>query len=194
MDSFRGDLKWVHKWEGHLGKPYWPKGQSGITLDPGVDLGYIDWALFERSYADLLSAEQLADLRKYAGLKGESAGQALEKAFAEKSPFTTIRIKPEDGDRLFALVAEPYWAKISGRFQTLANATTPAVVHTVFLSLAYNRGPNNKDFETLRPALESQNWRGVGQGVAAMQQDHKLEGIRRRRREEGQLILDSVAS
>ena len=37
LPSFRGDLLWIHAWEGHRGRLYWPGGASGVTLDPGLD-------------------------------------------------------------------------------------------------------------------------------------------------------------
>lgn len=189
MDNFKGDLNWVHKWEGHLGKPYWPKGQSGITLDPGVDLGYIDLDLFRASYHNILNQAQMDDLLKYAGKKGDEAGQALREAFDQRTPMTTIRISRDQADALFGVVAGPYWRRVCQRFAGLDSEGTPGVVQTVFLSLAYNRGPNNRDLEQLREPLDQADWKTIGQRVAGMQQDHKLEGIRRRRREEGQLIL-----
>lgn len=51
LQSFRGDLEWIHAREGHLGKPYWPGGASGITLDPGVDLGHVPLDCVEDLYS-----------------------------------------------------------------------------------------------------------------------------------------------
>ena len=45
LPRFRGDLGMVHTLEGHAGRAYWPKGKSGVTLDPGVDLGHAHAAL-----------------------------------------------------------------------------------------------------------------------------------------------------
>ncbi len=192
MENFRGDLKWVHKWEGHLGKPYWPKGRSGVTLDPGVDLGYAEWDLVERAYGPLIEADLLQDLSRTRGIKGDEAGQFLEQARNENAPFTRIRIKRDQGDELFGIVAEPYWKGISKRFGALLRENTPGAVQTVFLSLAYNRGVNNRDFEQLHAPLDGGDFKEVGRLVGGMQQDHKLAGIRRRRQEEGKLILENV--
>ncbi|MEK6709483.1 MAG: peptidoglycan-binding protein, partial [Nitrospinota bacterium] len=53
LPGFAGDLEWVHARESHHGSPYWPKGNSGVTLDPGFDLGHADpfsdpfaWSVF----------------------------------------------------------------------------------------------------------------------------------------------------
>lgn len=191
MKNFRGDLKWIHHWEGHMGKPYWPKGRSGITLDPGVDLGYAEWPLVERVFKGIIKPELLEDLKRAVGRRGEAADLFLKEARAANAPFTGIRISREQADQLFGFVAEPFWQQITNRFPPLLRESTPAAVQTVLLSLAYNRGPGNRDLEQLRALLSSGAWRQVGEVVAAMQQDHALAGIRRRRQEEGQLILQS---
>jgi GH24 family phage-related lysozyme (muramidase) len=70
--------------------------------------------------------------------------------------------------------------------------TLPAV-QTVMLSLAYNRGARNKALEELRQPLEAKNWSEVADLVGAMQQDHQLAGIRKRRRMEADLIREELA-
>ena len=78
LAGFRGDLAWVHAREGHRGSPYWPGGASGVTLDPGVDLGHANPDLIESLYAPLLEPEQMAALRTVYGLKGNAAKAALD--------------------------------------------------------------------------------------------------------------------
>ena len=192
MKNFRGDTSWIHRWEGHAGRAYWPQGNSGVTLDPGVDLGHIDADLFTKAYGTLLTGEQMAAARKVMGLKGEAAGNALTEAKANNTPLASIRVSRDQADPIFALVAEPYWNRIAARFNSLQGDRVPGAVHTAFLSLAYNRGTGNKDLEQLRGPLDSGNWAEVGRRIQGMQQDHKLEGIRKRRRAEGQLILDNL--
>jgi GH24 family phage-related lysozyme (muramidase) len=90
-----------------------------------------------------------------------------------------------------------YWNRIRRRFQALQDPTTPASVQTALLSLAYNRGPANTYLEPLGTLLECRDWSNAAAKIAAMQQNHELEGIRIRRREEGLLIeaeLDFLAS
>ena len=73
LQKFRGDLYWVHVKEGHRGHPYWPGGVSGVTLDPGVDLGHASTELVEKIYGPMLTTMQLRLLRKTFGLKGQDA-------------------------------------------------------------------------------------------------------------------------
>ncbi|VFQ45372.1 peptidoglycan-binding protein [Desulfoluna butyratoxydans] len=184
LRGFRGDAAWVHAREGYAGKAYWPGGESGVTLDPGIDLGYAELALVEKLYGKLFSREQLNAVKAVAGIKGEAA----KKALAADPVLQGIRVSREQSDVIFPYAADPYWKKIAGRFETLADKDTFPPVQTVMLSLAYNRGPYNKGLEVLRQPIREKNWAKVADVVGAMQQDHPLEGIRKRRRMEAELI------
>ena len=85
-----------------------------------------------------------------------------------------------------------YWVAIRKRFQSLNNADTPAGVHTALLSLAYNRGANNRALEVLSLPMEQGQWVDCAQLIAGMQQNHHLEGIRKRRRMEAQVIMQDL--
>lgn len=184
MEGFRGDLSWVHAREGHAGKAYWPGGASGVTLDPGVDLGHVKPELFEAAYKDLLTSEQFEAARKVYGIRGEDAKTAL----ANDPVIKGIRISREQADTIFKYAAQPYWNAIVKRFPALAFPDTLPAVQTVMLSISYNRGAGNKALAILGEPIENKDWAGVADIFSSMQQDHKLEGIRKRRRMEGELI------
>jgi GH24 family phage-related lysozyme (muramidase) len=185
LPAFQGDPEWVHQQEGHRGGPYWPGGQSGVTLDPGVDLGHADPKLVERLYVPLLTPEQKLALTQVLGMTGERAKQGL----ADDPILRGIRISSDQSDAVMPYAAQPYWNGISERFASLKAQTTPAAVQTVFLSLAYNRGVQNRDLDSLRDPLSTSDWTGVADAIGRMQQDHELEGIRLRRRLEAALVL-----
>lgn len=188
LPAFQGDPEWVHQQEGHRGSPYWPGGQSGVTLDPGVDLGHADPKLVERLYAPLVTPEQKLALTQVFGMTGERAKQAL----ADDHILRGIRISSDQADAIMPYAAQPYWNGISERFSPLKASTTPAAVQTVFLSLAYNRGAQNRDLDSLRDPLSTSDWAGVANAIGHMQQDHELEGIRLRRRVEAALVLSEL--
>ena len=56
------------------------------------------------------------------------------------------------------------------------------------LSISYNRGAGNRALGVVGEPIENKDWAKVADTIASMQQDHKLEGIRKRRRMEGELI------
>ncbi len=77
LDRFKGELDWVHEKEGHRGKPYWPGGESGVTLDPGVDLGHASPGLIEQLFGSIVDSSRMEALRGVFGIQGESARAAL---------------------------------------------------------------------------------------------------------------------
>ena len=190
LGGFRGDLHWLHQWEGHAGKPYWPKGKSGVTLDPGLDLGHADPMLVEKVCGPVLSEAGMTALRSVLGKKGEDAQKVLD----ETPDLASIRILRTTAARLLPQVAQPYWSQLCKSFEALASPSTPASVQTAMLSLGYNRGTANRDLEALKEPIGRGDWQTVADLIGNMQQDHKLEGIRKRRRAEGDLIRAALAS
>ena len=188
MPAFRGDLDWIHDLEGHKGKAYWPKGKSGVTLDPGVDLGYVDQTLFRKLYEPILVGAQLKAAEKVFGITGEDARDALK----ADPVLQGIRIGREQADEIMPFAAKPYWADIANRFPALKRDEAFPAVQTVLLSLAYNRGPNNAGLEILSAPLEAGEWQEVSDLVGAMQQDHPQAGIRSRRQWEANLIRSEL--
>ena len=184
LGQFQGDLDWVHEEEGHRGRPYWPGGESGITLDPGVDLGHASPGLVEELFGPIVDSAQMEALRGVFGIQGEPANTALK-----ASPVIQgIRISSDQALEMMPNAAKTYWDSIRRRFDSLVRDDTPPSVQTVLLSLAYNRGAGNSGLEVLRQPLESKKWSEVAGTIGAMQQDHSLEGIRTRRQQEGLLV------
>ncbi len=176
--GYRGTLEMLRRFEGHQGRPYWPGGESGVTLDPGVDLGYIDPEIVRRVYGPAVYDVVLPVL----GLRGRSAKHALQSTSALKR----LEITPEQAERSRPRVASPYWVQISTRFAALRQA--PAPVQEALLSLAYNRGPHNRHLESLLAPIVAGDWPRLADLVGQMQQQHRLPGIRRRRQAEAELI------
>jgi GH24 family phage-related lysozyme (muramidase) len=190
LTGFRGNPAWVHAREGHNGKPYWPGGASGVTFDPGMDLGHAKVSLIEELYKPLLTSEQMEAVQKVLGIKGDDA----KKALAESPVVKGIRISRSQADGVFPYAAKPYWDGIVKNFPTLANDDTLGSVQTAMLSLSYNRGANNKGLRVLREPIEEKNWSKVADLIGSMQQDHRLKGIRKRRRMEADYIRKELAS
>ena len=74
----------------------------------------------------------------------------------------------------------------------LNNPETPGSVQIALLSLAFNRGYNNAGLEVLKSPIKQGDWLQCASLISGMQQDHQLEGIRKRRQREGRLILDDL--
>lgn len=196
LKTFRGDLAWIHAREGHAGRPYWPGGESGVTLDPGFDLGYSDRNQFRRLYSDLLTREQIRACDSVFGKKAASAQRALRTAGPE---LKSIRISREQAHIVFPHCFAPYWSKLCQRWPQLEHEDVPGPVHTAVASIGYNRGPYNSRTGPIGDELEegiqeasSEAWRGLANLIAGMQQNHQLKGIRKRRRMEARLIAEWI--
>ena len=184
LERFRGDLDWVHERESHAGRPYWPGGISGVTLDPGVDLGHASPETIEELYSPLLTQAQMKALRLVYGIKAEDARTALHTV----PGLADMRISREQASELMPYAAKPYWEGISRRFPALARQDTLPAVQTALLSLAYNRGVFNRYLDPLGGLLAGKDWQAAADRIGSMQQSHELRGIRIRRRQEAMLI------
>jgi peptidoglycan hydrolase-like protein with peptidoglycan-binding domain len=191
LPKFRGDLDWVHRQEAHKGHPYWPGGKSGVTLDPGVDLGQAPAGVIDQ-YRALTSTAQFDAIESAVGVTGDAARAALQASPTLQS----IRLGREQAEALMPPSARPYWRDIGKRFTSLRQPTTLGSVQTALLSLAYNRGAFNTDLGPLEPLLAGKQWVEVAERIGAMQQQDPNSGLARRRREEAFIIrveLDYLA-
>lgn len=189
MVGFKGDLNFIHEREGHRGYPYWPGGASGVTLDPGFDLGHVEPETLELYYKDLFTADEMNEMKKALGVKGDTA----KKLLADHPQWKNIKVSRAEASKIFPVAADKYWKGITRRYPALLDDDTLGSVHTAFLSLAYNRGTWNKGLDVLADSLNNKDWATLANELAAMQQDHKLEGIRKRRRMEADLIRNEMA-
>ena len=181
------DIDWLYEWEDFEGHPYWPGGSSGVTLDPGFDLGYAKTSDLVAFYGDLLTQDQMKACRGALGVKGTAAHLYLDASDRLRS----IRYSEAVAKEVFPRILAPYWSGISKRFPAACDTPAPGAVKTVMLSLAFNRGVKNRDLAKLLAPSQDRDWSRMGNLIKQMQQDHELAGIRRRRRMEGQLILSS---
>lgn len=188
LSGFRGDIAWIHAREGHAGKAYWPGGASGVTLDPGFDLGQQERETLTAQYASLLPAQQLQACSLCLGIQGRQAKDHLNGA----ASLLAIRISKTQALAIFPTVVQPYWAALCKRFPQIAQPDTPVNVQTALLSLAFNRGAFNRELAVLAAPAEQGRWQDCATLIGHMQQNHELAGIRLRRRMEAQLILDGL--
>lgn len=187
--GFRGDPSFVHALEGHgaavYGRScYWPGGQSGVTLDPGFDLGYQKREQLEKYYASLLTDEQMQACLRSGDVRGEAADRRIQASGVLRS----ILLTRAEASALFPMVARPYWTRVAQRFPALLDERVPPAVHTVFLSLAYNRGAANDALAQLAEPLAERNWMILADHIEAMQDRHPVEGVTKRRDEEASYL------
>jgi len=188
FESFHGDLDWLHARQGHVGKPFWPGGISGITLDPDFDLRFQTLSNIRRHYGELLTLEQEGALVRAIGRRGTDARDLLR----DDAVLQSVRVSREHAFRVMPFVVVDSWQAIVRRFPALASSDTPPSVQTAMLSLAIHRGAERRELETLGFPIEMGDWLGLAARIGAMQQNHELPGVRSRRRLEAGLILDEL--
>ena len=189
MIGFKGDLNFIHEREGHRGYPYWPGGASGVTLDPGFDLGHVEPETLDLYYKDIFTADEMNEMKKALGVKGDTAKRLL----SDNPQWKNIKVSRAEASQIFPVAADKYWKGITRRYPALLDDDTLGSVQTAFLSLAYNRGTWNKGLDVLADGLNNKDWTALANELSAMQQDHSLEGIRKRRRMEADLIRNEMA-
>ncbi len=205
--GFKGDLRWVHNEEGSGAKFYgrsvyypdsivFPQTESGITIDPGFDLGNGSRKIanevinFYRSQ-DLLTNIQVSYLNEAIGLKKLSAINWLKNY---KSAFKNKFLVPDKTalDILDKYTAPHYWKPLSEYVPGLLKIRSEYIksaVHTALLSMAYNRGWQ-KTAKLAKEFVEVNNWDGLAKKIHSIK--HRTESLNERREREGNLILAAL--
>lgn len=115
-----------------LKNPIWPKGQSGITIGIGYDLGYTTVKDFLSDWGGRILEKEIKLLTTVVGLKGEKANQSLNKV-------KNIEIKYVDAKEVFYIKTLPKYAKeTANAFPGILNLFPDA--QSMLLSVIYNRG------------------------------------------------------
>jgi Bacterial toxin homologue of phage lysozyme, C-term len=119
-------------YEKKLIKPYWPKGESGITIGIGYDLGYNTAKDIQSDWQDYITTQKLEKLKAVSGLKGENASLQL-------SSVSKITIDYVSAANVFYQISLPKFAKKVVAIYPEA-ARLPPDAQGALLSLVYNRG------------------------------------------------------
>jgi len=118
-----------------VSRPTWPGGDSGVTIGIGYDLGY--QSNFEADWAGFLSAQQIAALRPWVGIKG---------APAEPGKATLAAISIPWRAAWTAFIRRTLPQNVTLTRNTFTNSSAlPPVCLGVLVSLIYNRGAAMSD-------------------------------------------------
>jgi GH24 family phage-related lysozyme (muramidase) len=177
-----------------LQKPTFPGGQSGVTIGLGYDLGYNTDKQFLEDWSDKLNLNFLTPLRKVIGLKGESAKQML------KGEILQVRVPYNAAYEVFIKKSLPrYYAMtkaIYPQLETLNEDTRGALV-----SMIYNRGnkiegDSRKEMKAIVDLVAKKDYEGIADQIERSKrlwENKGLDGLVKRREEEADLILQSLA-
>ncbi|GAB4287303.1 MAG: hypothetical protein Kow0098_03650 [Ignavibacteriaceae bacterium] len=205
--GFKGDIRFIHNEEGsgaryYKSSVYYPDSltdpvtNSGITIDPGVDLAnankrLIDTVLNIYASADLLTAFQLTVLRDAVGLKKYDA---IDWLLANRTLFKNKFFVPPYValDVMENYTAVPYWKAIAEKMPELLkikNEVIALAVHTSLLSMAYNRG-HKRTIKDVADYVSVRNWDGLAKKISRVH--HAMKALRDRRKREAKLIEEAL--
>jgi GH24 family phage-related lysozyme (muramidase) len=190
--------------------PTWPKGDSGITIGLGYDLGYNSPGQIAADWKLKISAEMITALVRVANLKGDNASRALT------PQIKSLRIPYDAAEAVFTERVLPRYAEMAVRAFPALTALLPDAAGAI-VSLVFNRGTRlkdsgtkeakelaraemrkiagaipSKDYPAIIEALISMKrlWDGVPDFVGDVEQ--KFGGLLRRRDGEAALVRGAV--
>lgn len=183
LNGFRGNYRFTIEKE-YRGRPYVPGEYSGVTLDIGLDLAYARHEIVLNAYGHILDAEQQFAVLRCRGLIGRDAKILL----GNDPQLQSISISIEEATESFPIIADEIWEAIKKRWPNIRQA--PPEVHTAILDVVWDRGPLNRHLHRFDYPIRKGNWEDLAEIIAGMQQRHKEEKIRLRRREAASLITN----
>ncbi|MDX8406700.1 MAG: hypothetical protein R8K50_11200 [Mariprofundus sp.] len=170
-----------------LSKPSWPKGESGITIGIGYDLGYQSTACIRRDWQGSIAERDIERLVAVAGLKKNRAEQAL-------STVADIVIPLAAANQVYYTSTLPAFAKKTRKAYPGVELL-PADAQAMLLSLVYNRGASmagnkRREMKAIVPLVEAAELSAIAEQIRAMKRlwGTNLSGLRLRRDREADLI------
>jgi hypothetical protein len=116
--------------------PIWPKGQSGVTVGIGYDVGHQSKDQVAQDWTGVIDDNMVKLLQKACGIKGPAAGPLAKELAAVDVPF-------DKAMQVFLKRDVPRWVGIVAK--ALSNIKDPHITPDrlgALVSLAYNRGPS----------------------------------------------------
>lgn len=174
-------------------KPIWAGGDSGVTIGLGYDCGYVTEKQFFSDW-DGLNLNFINALRKVVGIKGEAVKSML------RGEILQVRIPYNFAYDVFVNKSLPkYYAltkSIYPEIDSLNEDTRGALV-----SMIYNRGnkldgDRRKEMRAIVELVAKADYEGIADQIERSKrlwENVGLDGLVKRREEEADLILNSLA-
>lgn len=168
--------------------PIWPRGESGITIGIGYDLGYNTPAEVERDWTGRIPDRDVQRLVRVVGLKGADAKRALWRVREVSVPLEAAR-------RVFYESNLPRYAELTHRAYP-GIERLPADAQAMLLSLVFNRGTRmsgtrRREMKAIKDLVDRQDLDGIASQVRLMKrlwERSALPGLHKRRDTEADLI------
>ena len=170
----------------------WPKGESGITMGIGADLGYMTTEEFENYFSKYFTPEQNVLIKGVIGLKGEAAKKVLSKV-------KHIELSWVDASEAFVKWTLPKFWKMTNDLwpglNQLKENTQIALVSLVFNRGASIKGPSRVEMKNIKHLVISKDYKGIANEIRSMKRlwiGKKLDGLLKRREEEAKMVESCV--
>jgi hypothetical protein len=181
-------------YERFLQKPTYPKGESGLTIGMGYDLGYQTEKQFLKDWSGVINLNFVNALMRFIGVKGEKVVPMM------KGEVMNVRIPYLAAYEVFIKCQLPRYYKLTKdiypELETLNEDTQGALVSMVFNRGNKLEGDSRKEMKAIVNLVAKQDYEGIAEQVEASKrlwENKKMEGLVTRREAEADLILQSIA-
>ncbi|MBZ9603317.1 glycoside hydrolase family protein [Phyllobacterium chamaecytisi] len=170
-------------YERKLVHPIWPKGNSGVTIGVGYDIGYVNAAQFAEDWKSIIDSEAIGLLQTVANLTGGKASAALPTVKSTAVPWDAAM-------KQFRNFLPCVIAETEDAFPNTDKLTDNSF--GALVSLVYNRGskvsPGNarrKEMYNIHQLMVAQNFSAIPGQITAMKRiwegDPAMKGLLERR-------------
>jgi hypothetical protein len=168
----------------------WPKGESGITMGIGADLGYMTKEEFDRFFSKYFTEEQSEKIKSVIGLKGENAKNALSKV-------KNIELSWDNAYKAFVEWTLPKFWKMTHslwpEFDKLKENAQIALVSIVFNRGASTKGSTRIEMSNIKQLVLNKDYKGIAEEIRKMKRlwvGKNLVGLLKRRDAEAKMVED----
>jgi len=176
-----------------LTRPIWPKGESGITIGIGYDLGYTSKDPIWKDWRGKISDFDLDQLVEVGGLKADAARKALPVV-------EHIKIPLEAAKEVFYTSTLPKYASLTKNAYPGVEELPPDA-QAMLLSLVFNRGTRmsgsaRREMKAIQPLVAARDLDGIAEQIRSMKRlwdNGALAGLHVRRDKEADMIASARA-
>jgi len=175
-------------YEKFLKKMTWPKGESGITMGIGADLGYMSNDEFDKHFASFFTIDEVLRLKSVIGLKSENAKKSLSKV-------KDISLTWENASKAFVSWTLPKFWKLTNTLwpqtdQLCENAQI-ALVSIVFNRGSSTKGSSRVEMVNIKDLVIKKDYKGIAKEIRSMKrlwEGKGLDGLLKRREQEAKMV------
>jgi GH24 family phage-related lysozyme (muramidase) len=171
----------------------WPRGDSGITMGIGADLGYMSKEEFDEFFSHYFTTEQKQLIYSVIGLKGTAAKTALPKV-------KHIELSWQNASDAFVKWTLPKFWKMANTIwpglDQLNEKTQVALVSIVFNRGASLNGATRAEMKNIAPLVINKDYKKIAEQIRSMKRlwiGKNLDGLLTRREKEAKMVEEGLA-